>query len=304
MGDLYSIHPGIWRDDDTSSLPTLPILPRLPSLHPPSQANSKSSDLLKAQIASHPLYPSLLSSYIQCRKVGAPSEVATLLEEISSEQHHPTISGELGADPELDEFMECYCRVLEKYKEELSKPLDEAATFLTEIETQLGDLCKSSHSSSSSTTAINSFSDEAAGSSDEELSCGDVDASESRESGTRFPDQDLKEMLLKKYSGYLSNLKKEFMKKRKKGKLPKDARLTLLDWWNSHYRWPYPTDEEKVKLAEMTGLDPKQINNWFINQRKRHWKPSDDMRFALMEGVNSGGSATTLYFDKGGTVDP
>ena len=57
-------------------------------------------------------------------------------------------------------------------------------------------------------------------------------------------------------------------------------------------------------MAEMTGLDPKQINNWFINQRKRHWKPSDDMRFALMEGVNSGGSATTLYFDKGGTVDP
>jgi hypothetical protein len=52
----------------------------------------------------------------------------------------------------------------------------------------------------------------------------------------------------------------------------------------------------------MTGLDPKQINNWFINQRKRHWKPSEDMRFALMEGV-AGGSATTLYFDTG-TIGP
>jgi hypothetical protein len=31
---------------------------------------------------------------------------------------------------------------------------------------------------------------------------------------------------------------------------------------------------EKAALAESTGLDGKQINNWFINQRKRHWKPT------------------------------
>jgi hypothetical protein len=24
-------------------------------------------------------------------------------------------------------------------------------------------------------------------------------------------------------------------------------------------------------LGSETGLDPTQINNWFINQRKRHW---------------------------------
>lgn len=47
-------------------------------------------------------------------------------------------------------------------------------------------------------------------------------------------------------------------------------------------------DGEKKSLAELTGLDPKQINNWFINQRKRHWKlPSQNMQFALME--------TTIY---------
>lgn len=57
----------------------------------------------------------------------------------------------------------------------------------------------------------------------------------------RKTNQDLKEMLLKKYSGYLSSLKKEFLKKRKKEKLPKDARMALLDWWNTHYKWPYPT---------------------------------------------------------------
>ncbi|ONK63203.1 uncharacterized protein A4U43_C07F12460 [Asparagus officinalis] len=124
------------------------------------------------------------------------------------------------------------------------------------------------------------FLDEAVGSSEGELSCGDVETSEGQDSGSRVADHELKEILLKKYSGYLSSLRKEFLKKRKKGKLPKDARLVLLDWWNTHYRWPYPTEEEKSKLAEMTGLDQKQINNWFINQRKRHWKPSEDMSYS------------------------
>lgn len=41
-----------------------------------------------------------------------------------------------------------------------------------------------------------------------------------------------------------------------------------------------------MALAESTGLDPKQINNWFINQRKRHWKPSEDMQFMVMEGLH------------------
>ncbi|KAK4491352.1 hypothetical protein RD792_002088 [Penstemon davidsonii] len=107
--------------------------------------------------------------------------------------------------------------------------------------------------------------------------------------GGRSDDQELKEMLMRKYSGYLSNLKKDFLKKRKKGKLPKAATTALLDWWNTHYRWPYPTEEEKNRLSDITGLDHKQINNWFINQRKRHWRPSEDMRFALMEGVSGGG---------------
>ena len=85
------------------------------------------------------------------------------------------------------------------------------------------------------------FSDEAAGTSEEELSGGEVEASESQESPGGRPSQAIKGMLMRKYSGYLSSLRKEFLKKRKKGKLPKDARMTLIDWWNNHYRWPYPT---------------------------------------------------------------
>ncbi|KAG4956290.1 hypothetical protein JHK85_042670 [Glycine max] len=96
-------------------------------------------------------------------------------------------------------------------------------------------------------------------------------------------DRELKGQLLRKYSGYLGSLKQEFMKKRKKGKLPKEARQQLLEWWSRHYKWPYPSESQKLALAESTGLDQKQINNWFINQRKRHWKPSEDMQFVVMD---------------------
>ena len=30
-------------------------------------------------------------------------------------------------------------------------------------------------------------------------------------------------------------------------------------------------DDEKRVLCEHAGLTPTQLNNWFINQRKRHW---------------------------------
>ncbi|XP_048323778.2 homeobox protein knotted-1-like 1 [Ziziphus jujuba] len=239
------------------------------------------SDLIKAQIANHPRYPDVVAAYIECQKVGAPPETATLLEEISRENHPLSCCSEIGVDPELDEFMESYCEILHRYKEELSKPFNEATTFLCSIESQLSNLCKG--------TLARTHDHRSGGTSEEELSnCGDqVEAAESEETsgaGGRAIDQELKDMLLQKYSGYLSSLRKEFLKKRKKGKLPKDARTALLDWWNTHYRWPYPTEEEKAKLSEMTGLDQKQINNWFINQRKRHWKPTEEMRFALMEG--------------------
>ncbi|CAI9786152.1 unnamed protein product [Fraxinus pennsylvanica] len=253
------------------------------------------SDNIKTQIANHPLYPNLVSAYIECRKVGVPPEMASLLEEVSKETH-PTISN--GADPELDEFMTSYCEVLHRYKEKLSKPFDEAKSFLSNIEFQLRDLCKDTFAST--TTSLNYHSaDDGNATLDEDVSC-EVEATESQESlGTLQGDHELKEMLMRKYSGYLSSLRKDFLRKRRKGKLPKDARMVLVDWWNAHYKWPYPTEEEKNRLSEITGLDQKQINNWFINQRKRHWKPSEDLRFAFMEGP-SNGISEPMYFDAAG----
>ncbi|PKU78572.1 homeobox protein knotted-1-like 1 [Dendrobium catenatum] len=274
------------------------------------------TDLIKARIASHPRYSSLLSAYIECNKVGAPPEMATLLEDIARERSTGRYCGsvgevgEIGADPELDEFMDSYCRVLVRYKYELSKPFDEAVSFLASIESQLSKLCNfsaaatTSSSSTAFSTAVASTGgaltfDEAVGSSEEVPSYDDADALENQVSSSRSPEIELKEFLFRKYSGYLCNLRTEFSKKKKKGKLPREARLTLLDWWNSHYKWPYPTDDEKAKLVEFTGLDQKQINNWFINQRKRHWKPSEDLQCTIMEGLWGISSGTTLCFETG-----
>ncbi|GJM94488.1 hypothetical protein PR202_ga11135 [Eleusine coracana subsp. coracana] len=301
MEDLYSIHPGISRAGGAAASEASGVAGGSsppPTAPPPPRPPADLTEMVKAQIAGHPRYPTLLSAYIECRKVGAPPEVAALLEEIGRERcAAASAAGEVGLDPELDEFMEAYCRVLERYKEELTRPFDEAATFLSSVRTQLSTLCGA---------AASSLSDEMVGSSEDEPCSGDTDVTDlGQEHSSRLADRELKEMLLKKYSGCLSRLRSEFLKKRKKGKLPKDARSALMDWWNTHYRWPYPTEEDKVRLAAMTGLDPKQINNWFINQRKRHWKPSEDMQFALMEGVTGGGSSsgTTLYFDTG-TIGP
>ncbi|EEF51975.1 homeobox protein knotted-1-like 6 isoform X2 [Ricinus communis] len=237
------------------------------------------SSAIRAKIAAHPLYPKLLQAYIDCQKVGAPPEMAYMLDEIRQEsdlsKRPSTITSCLGADPELDEFMETYCDILVKYKSDLSRPFNEATTFLNDIEAQLNTLCNT-------TTSRTHVSDEAVGSSDEDISGGELEAQDSVRANE---ERELKDKLLQKYSGYISTLKQEFSKKKKKGKLPKEARQILLNWWNIHYKWPYPTEADKVALADATGLDQKQINNWFINQRKRHWKPSENMQFAVVDSI-------------------
>ncbi|CAN0893122.1 Homeobox protein knotted-1-like 6 [Linum grandiflorum] len=210
--------------------------------------------------------------------VGAPPEIASFLDEIRRENDvcRRDAASCFGPDPELDEFMETYCDVLVKYKSDLERPFDEATSFLNNIEIQLRNLCTGA-------SIRRSLSDEGAVSSEDELSGGEADAHEAQPSSE---DRDLKDRLLRRFGSHISSLKLEFSKKKKKGKLPKEARQTLLEWWNVHYKWPYPTEADKIALAESTGLDQKQINNWFINQRKRHWKPSENMQFGLMDSLS------------------
>ncbi|KAJ1428706.1 hypothetical protein SESBI_08811 [Sesbania bispinosa] len=237
-------------------------------------SSSSSSSAVKDKIMAHPHYHRLLAAYVNCQKVGAPPEVVARLEEACASAVRlagDTVgSGCIGEDPALDQFMEAYCEMLTKYEQELSKPLKEAMLFLQRIECQFKNL-----TISPSDVGCNEGTDKN-GSSEEDVDLYNI-------IDPQAEDRELKGQLLRKYSGYLGSLKQEFMKKRKKGKLPKEARQKLLEWWSRHYKWPYPSESQKVALAESTGLDQKQINNWFINQRKRHWKPSEDMQFVVVD---------------------
>ncbi|XP_043707907.1 homeotic protein knotted-1-like [Telopea speciosissima] len=253
------------------------------------------AEAIKAKIVAHPQYSNLLEAYMECQKIGAPPEVVAkltaVLREFETRQRSYVINRDSSStDPELDQFMEAYYDMLVKYREELMKPIQEAMEFMQRVEAQLTTL---THGPVRILTSDEKCEGVGSSEEDQDNSGGEM---ETPEIDPRSEDRELKNHLLKKYSGYLSSLKQELSKKKKKGKLPKDARQKLLNWWELHYKWPYPSETEKVALAESTGLDQKQINNWFINQRKRHWKPSEDMQFVVMDGLHSQ-NAAALYME-------
>ena len=77
MEDLYSIHPGISRAGGGGAAAAASEASGVaggagsppPPPPQPSPPAADLTELVKAQIAGHPRYPSLLSAYIECRKV-------------------------------------------------------------------------------------------------------------------------------------------------------------------------------------------------------------------------------------------
>eukprot|EP00002_Diphylleia_rotans_P025369 TRINITY_DN500_c0_g1_i3.p1 TRINITY_DN500_c0_g1~~TRINITY_DN500_c0_g1_i3.p1 ORF type:complete len:218 (-),score=47.69 TRINITY_DN500_c0_g1_i3:544-1197(-) len=57
--------------------------------------------------------------------------------------------------------------------------------------------------------------------------------------------------------------------KKKRGNLPKSATDELKGWLHNHLNYPYPTEDEKYELVQRTSLTLCQVNNWFINARRR-----------------------------------
>ena len=57
--------------------------------------------------------------------------------------------------------------------------------------------------------------------------------------------------------------------------LPLTTVAFLREWIMSpeHIYNPYPTEVEKQQIIEATGIQMKQLTNWFTNNRKRFWKP-------------------------------
>ncbi|KAL1022329.1 hypothetical protein UPYG_G00025210 [Umbra pygmaea] len=62
----------------------------------------------------------------------------------------------------------------------------------------------------------------------------------------------------------------------KRGVLPKSATNIMRTWLFQHIGHPYPTEDEKKQLAIQTNLTLLQVNNWFINARRRILQPMMD----------------------------
>jgi len=107
----------------------------------------------------------------------------------------------------------------------------------------------------------------------------------------------LEHHLKRKYADSLASLRHDFLKRKMcRNKLPKIATSILHDWWRRHVVWPYPNDREKKDLISKGGLTAVQVDNWFINARKRHWaklfkgKPPNSEEEAKRELIRLHGS--------------
>ena len=52
----------------------------------------------------------------------------------------------------------------------------------------------------------------------------------------------------------------------------KKSKKPLKEWLHKHLTSPYPSDAEKLHLANKTGLTVLQVHSWFINARRRKFK--------------------------------
>ncbi|KAJ8916551.1 hypothetical protein NQ315_000193 [Exocentrus adspersus] len=78
--------------------------------------------------------------------------------------------------------------------------------------------------------------------------------------------------------------------KQKRGVLPKHATSVMRSWLFQHLVHPYPTEDEKRHIAAQTNLTLLQVNNWFINARRRILQPMLDAS-APSDTNNSGANS-------------
>ena len=90
--------------------------------------------------------------------------------------------------------------------------------------------------------------------------------------------------------------------------LPSGAVATLKAWLLSpeHFTHPYPTPQDQIMLMQKTGIDKKQLKNWFTNARRRIWKPMLKKQLEqgklAQAGGGPGGAGSVTILNTQGTV--
>lgn len=256
-----------------------------------NQSNIWQSARLKADISMHPLCDELLAAHLSCLRVATPvdqlprveAQVAqapqTLAKYSMLGQNH-LLAGE--EKDELDHFMTHYVLLLCTFKEQLQQHVRfhamDAVMACWELEQSLLSLTGVSPGEGIGATMSDDEDDQVE--SDPGILYNDSDCngafgplipSETERTLMERVRQELKSDLKTDYRDRIVDVREEILRKRRAGKLPGDTTSVLKSWWQTHSKWPYPTEDEKTRLVQETGLQLKQINNWFINQRKRNW---------------------------------
>ncbi|XP_042382675.1 homeobox protein knotted-1-like 13 [Zingiber officinale] len=248
---------------------------------------------LKAEIAGHPLFEQLLSTHVACLRVATPVDQLPRLDaqlarsnEVLSNYSGVSAAAEDDASyraRELHQFMTQYLLLLLTFKEQLQHHVRvhamDAVIACWELEQNLQVLTGASPGEGTGATMSGDEEDQTDG----DINGSDESSDGLDDMGFGLPNErerslmenirkELKQELKQGYKEKLSDIREEILRKRRAGRLPGGTTCLLKAWWQSHSKWPYPTEEDKVTLVQQTGLQLKQINNWFINQRKRNWQ--------------------------------
>ncbi|KAI4379882.1 hypothetical protein MLD38_006123 [Melastoma candidum] len=302
----HSQWPGLLPVESSSSLDLKDSIPgdsAVPAVNPTAVSSNASKseggggDWLmarsKAEILAHPLYEQLLSAHVACLRIATPVDQLPRIDAqlAQSQDVVSKYSGLGGAglvvgddNKELDHFMTHYVLLLCSFKEQLQQHVRvhamEAVMACWEIEQSLQSLTGVSPGEGTGATMSDDEDDQV--DSGATLFDGSLDGTDTLGFGPLIPTdaerslmervrQELKHELKQGYKEKIVDIREEILRKRRAGKLPGDTTSLLKAWWQSHSKWPYPTEEDKARLVQETGLQLKQINNWFINQRKRNW---------------------------------
>ncbi|CAL5432938.1 unnamed protein product [Camellia sinensis] len=259
---------------------------------------------LKAEIATNPLYEQLLAAHVACLRVATPidqlplidaqlSQSHHLLRSYASQHHHHNHPLSPHERQELDNFLAQYMLVLCSFKEQLQQHVRvhavEAVMACREIEqnlqvltgVSLGEGTGATMSDDEDDLQMDFSLDQFGGDGHDMMGFGPLIPTESERSLMDRVRQELKVELKQGFRSRIEDVREEILRKRRAGKLPGDTTSVLKNWWQQHAKWPYPTEDDKAKLVEETGLQLKQINNWFINQRKRNWHSNSQSVTAL-----------------------
>eukprot|EP00210_Caulerpa_lentillifera_P000570 g551.t1 len=200
------------------------------------------------EIITNPHYEQLVKLIFDGRMIGESPHRRSMIEEEKKKaiQHISDareISQGQGLDlrsTEIDAFLSQTCAAIESFNKEVTMTCIEAESTCNLFKKQIGSI----------------------------LSAGSIRPTAHAYSGD---DAEMRARLKRKYAYEILSLNNEICGRKKKGKLPSDATNVLKDWWTNNLVWPYPSEDAKRDLERRTGLSATQINNWFINQRKRHW---------------------------------